>query len=96
LLDWGDSGVGHPLLDLAAFLDPTPNGAIETVLAYWSEAVPGSDAARAAALLTPRCRAAGGISVLSEQPYHRADPAKWLSAWAALVREGDGRDAVDA
>ena len=108
LLDWGDSGVGHPLLDLPAFLDPIPNDAIETVRAHWlqqwSEAVPGSDPARASVLLAPVAAARQAViyrSFLdniepSEQPYHRADPAKWLKRTAALVREGDGRGAFDA
>lgn len=57
LLDWADSTVGHPLLDLPPFL-----GAIdvddaplvrEHWLARWRAAVPGSDPARAADLLAP-------------------------------------------
>jgi len=101
LLDWGDSGVGHPLLDQAAFLDPIPHGAVEAVrehwLQQWREAVPGSDPARAAVLLAPVAAARQAViyrSFLdniepSEHPYHRADPAKWLNRTAALVREGD-------
>jgi len=108
LLDWGDSGVGHPLLDLPAFLEPIPRNAIGAVRAYWlqqwSEAVPGSDPARASVLLAPVAAARQAViyrSFLdniepSEHPYHRADPAKWLNRTAALVREGDGRgDFVD-
>jgi len=105
LLDWGDSGVGHPLLDQAAFLDPIPNGTIGAVRAHWlqqwSEAAPGSDPARASVLLAPIAAARQAViyrSFLdniepSEHPYHRADPAKWLNRTAALVREGDGRGA---
>src|SRR4030095_7764950 len=47
LLDWGDSGVGHPLLDLPAFLERVPASAIGSVRAHWlqqwRDAVPGSD-----------------------------------------------------
>jgi len=54
LLDWGDSGVGHPLLDQPAFFDAIPNDAAGAVRAHWlqqwREAVPGSDPARASAL----------------------------------------------
>jgi len=101
LLDWGDSGVGHPLLDQPAFLDPIPNGAVSPVRAHWlqqwSEAAPGSDPARVSALLAPVAAARRAVvyrSFLdniepSEQPYHRADPATWLNRAAALMREGD-------
>jgi Ser/Thr protein kinase RdoA (MazF antagonist) len=101
LLDWGDSGVGHPLLDQPAFLDRVPNGAIDAVRAHWlqqwSEAVPGSDPARASVLLAPVAAARQAViyrSFLdniepSEQPYHRADPTMWLIRTAALVRETD-------
>jgi Phosphotransferase enzyme family len=103
LLDWGDSGVGHPLMDLPAFLEPIPNSAVDAVrthwLQQWSEAVPGSDPVRAAALLAPVAAARQAVvyrSFLdniepSEQPYHRADPAMWLNRAAALVRESDQR-----
>jgi Ser/Thr protein kinase RdoA (MazF antagonist) len=101
LLDWGDSGVGHPLLDQPAFLDPISNSAVSPVRAHWlqqwSEAVAGSDPARASALLAPVAAARRAVvyrSFLdniepSEQPYHRADPAMWLNRAAALMREGD-------
>ena len=100
LLDWGDSGVGHPLLDQPAFLDMIPGDCIGAVRAHWlqqwSAAVPGSDPARASALLGPIAAARQAViyrSFLdhiepSEQVYHRAEPAKWLKRTAALVREG--------
>jgi hypothetical protein len=101
LLDWGDSGVGHPLLDIPAFLEWVPRDAIGAVrthwLEQWSKAVPGSDPARASVLLAPVAaarRAATYRSFLdniepSEHRYHRADPAKWLIQTAALVRASD-------
>ncbi len=103
LLDWGDSGVGHPLLDQPAFLDRVPSGAVGAVRAHWlqqwSEAVPGSDPARASVLLAPVAAARQAVIYRtfldniepSEQPYHRADPAQWLIRTAALVRESDRR-----
>ena len=101
LLDWGDSGVGHPLLDQPAFLDRVPSGAVSAVRAHWlqqwNEAVPGSDPARASVLLAPIAAARQAVVYRtfldniepSEQPYHRADPAQWLIRTAALVRESD-------
>ena len=98
LLDWGDSGVGHPLLDQAAFLDAITSahaGAVRTHwLQQWSAAVPGSDPARASVLLAPIAAARQAVIYRnfldniepSEQIYHRADPAKWLNRTAALVR----------
>ena len=57
LLDWGDCGVGHPMLDMSAFLDRIPSGAVDRVRSQWLDdwrtAVPGSDPDRAAALLAP-------------------------------------------
>ncbi len=101
LLDWGDSGVGHPLLDQSAFLDGARSAAVGAVQAHWlqqwSEAVPGSDPARASVLLAPVAAARRAVVYRtfldniepSEQPYHRADPAQWLIRTAALVRESD-------
>jgi hypothetical protein len=100
LLDWGDSGVGHPLLDQPAFLDAIPAAAAAAVrvhwLQRWCDAIPGSDPARASVLLAPIAAARQAVIYRrfldniepSEQPYHRADPAKWLSRTAALVRKG--------
>ena len=57
ILDWGDSGVGHPLLDQPAFLERMPAPLVPRVeahwIAEWQRAVPGSDPARASALLAP-------------------------------------------
>ena len=99
LLDWGDSGIGHPLLDQAAFLDRVPEAARETVrshwLGLWRTAVPGSDPARAAALLAPIAAARQAVIYRrfldhlepAEHPYHRHDPAEWLGRVAALEGE---------
>jgi Phosphotransferase enzyme family len=100
LLDWGDSGVGHPLLDQPAFLDPIPRGSAEAVQAHWVQqwtaAVPDSDPARASVLLAPIAAARQAVIYRnfldniepSERVYHRADPAKWLKQTAVLLREG--------
>ena len=101
LLDWGDSGVGHPLLDLPAFFERVPSDAIGAVRAHWlqqwSKAVPGSDPARASVLLAPVATARQAATYRSfldniepsEQRYHRADPARCLIRTAALARESD-------
>jgi hypothetical protein len=97
LLDWGDSGVGHPLLDMAAYLDRVPNEDLEAVRDHWrrqwSAAVPGSDAARAEDLVAPIAAARQAVIYWrfldgiepSEWPYHRADPSDWLRRTAGLV-----------
>jgi hypothetical protein len=99
LLDWGDSGIGHPLLDQPAFLSRIPSDSVAPVrehwLQQWRAAVPGSDPARAAVLLAPIAAARqaaiyrGFLDRIepAEHPYHRHDPVEWLQRTAALVRE---------
>ncbi len=98
LLDWGDSGVGHPLLDQSAFLERVPAAHADAVRAHWAQqwrtAFPGSDPNAAAELLAPIAaarRAAIYRRFLdhiepAEHPYHRTDPADWLRETAALLR----------
>jgi hypothetical protein len=98
LLDWGDCGVGHPQLDMSAFVDRIPSGSVATIKSHWAmrwrEAVPGSDPTRAAELLEPIAAARKAIIYQgfldriepSEHPYHRADPAAWLHRAAELAR----------
>ena len=98
LLDWGDSGVGHPLLDQPAFLERQPTGAIPALMEFWTrqwlELLPGSDPRRAADLVAPIAAARQAVIYRrfldniepSEHPYHRADPARWLRRTAALLR----------
>lgn len=102
LLDWGDSGVGHPLLDQPAFLDRAPvqvRRAIEAHwIAAWRGAFPETDPARAAALLAPIAAARQAVIYRrfldniepSEHVYHARDPADWLKRTAELLgRESD-------
>jgi Phosphotransferase enzyme family len=90
LLDWGDSGVGHPMLDFSAFDERMTGEARERVRNAWSEAWlrerPGSDPKRAAALIAPvaALRRAliyqgflDGIEA-SERRYHDADVPHWV------------------
>jgi hypothetical protein len=100
LLDWSDSGVGHPLLDQPAFLTWVPDEILATIqdhwLQQWRTAIPGSDPARAAALLAPIAAARQAVTYWSfldriepaEAPYHRRDPARWLRR-AALLFTGN-------
>jgi aminoglycoside phosphotransferase (APT) family kinase protein len=90
LLDWGDSGVGHPLLDMTAFLERFSPDRLDHVraawIAAWKEARPEADVARAAELIPP-IAALRQVLIYrnfldrieaSEQVYHREDPAFWL------------------
>lgn len=97
LLDWGDSGVGHPLLDQPAFLTRVPAEAVGPIRAHWHElwraTVPGSDPDRAAGLLAPVAAARQAVIYQgfldriepAEQVYHRPDPAEWLARTVAIL-----------
>jgi hypothetical protein len=101
LIDWGDSVIGHPLLDQAAFLERVPESAAPAVrrrwARLWSAIVPGCDPDRAGSLLAPIAaarRAAiyqGFLDAIepAEHPYHRDDPVACLCAAAAAVRAED-------
>ncbi len=97
LLDWGDSGVGHPMLDEAAFLErlgPQDQQLVRDVWTRrWRLEVPGCEPDRAAGLLAPvaALRQAwiyqmflDGIEP-DERIYHAPDPARWLARAAALA-----------
>jgi len=101
LLDWGDCGVGHPLLDQAAFLGPTSAYASALHAHWhdrWREILPGSEPERAARLLAPVAAARQALIYQgfldgiepSEWPYHREDVPHWLQRTAALVRDEGG------
>jgi hypothetical protein len=90
LLDWGDSGVGHPMLDLAAFLPRVPEAVRPRVRAAWLDAWraerPLADPSRAAELIAPVAalrlaltyqRFLDGIKP-SQWRYHEADVRFWL------------------
>lgn len=95
LLDWGDCGFGHALLDMAGFLETIDAGCREAVerrwLSAWSNLCPGSDPDRAAELVRPLAalrRAAVYHRFLetfepSERPYHESDVPRWLLTAAA-------------
>jgi hypothetical protein len=97
LLDWGDSGVGHPLLDQPAFLTRIPPDTVAPTRRHWHDrwraAVPGSDPDRAATLLAPIAAARQAVIYQgfldriepAERVYHRTDPAEWLGRTAAIL-----------
>lgn len=105
VLDWGDSVIGHPILDQAAFLAHVPEDLAASLNDRWSDRWrrwrPGCDPARAARLIRPIAVALKAVTYQdfldriepSEHPYHRADPADRLAKAAALIRlerVGDG------
>lgn len=95
LMDWGDCGVGHPLLDQPVMLSRLDAATAEAVRQAWERAwltvVPGSDPRRAAELLAPLAAARQAVLYQgfldriepSEHPYHRNDPLLWLGEAAA-------------
>jgi hypothetical protein len=97
LLDWGDSGIGHPMLDQPAFLGRVPPEHRDVVQAHWvrgwQAASPGSDPERASQLLAPLAAARQAVVYQrfldniepSEHVYHRLDPVDWLHRAAALL-----------
>jgi hypothetical protein len=98
LLDWGDSGIGHPMLDQSAFLDRLSPADRQAVRQAWTERwrreIPGCEPDRAASLLAPigAFRRAlvyqwflDGIEP-DERIYHAPDPADWLEQAAILSR----------
>jgi Phosphotransferase enzyme family len=98
MIDWGDSGIGHPLLDQPAMLRSSEPEDAPKLRAHWSSAwrsaVPGSDPDRAARLLAPIAamrqaliyqRFLDGIEI-SEHPYHAADVPDWLRNCTNLLK----------
>jgi hypothetical protein len=96
LLDWGDCGIGNPLLDQAATLASIREEQRGPLRAHWArlwrDAVPGCDPDRAAELLGPvrALRQAMIYQVFldgiepDEHVYHSGDPAHWLRRAAQL------------
>ncbi len=97
LLDWGDSGVGHPLLDQSAFCERLSAADRARVLAtwrrLWRDAVPGCDPDHAARLLAPVAALRAAVVYRQfldsiepdERPYHAHDPLIWLRRAAELA-----------
>jgi len=98
LLDWGDSGIGHPLLDMPAFLERVPHRSLERIRAAWIGAwqrvYPEANVEAAADLI--QLVAALRLAYVyrqfldcieeSKRVYHQNDPAIWLRRAMALAR----------
>ncbi|MGH2594514.1 MAG: aminoglycoside phosphotransferase family protein [Actinomycetota bacterium] len=90
LLDWGDSGIGHPMLDLTAFLPRVPDEVRERILATWLDAwnaeLPSADPLRASELVAPIAALRQALIYQGfldgiepdERRYHDTDVAYWL------------------
>jgi aminoglycoside phosphotransferase (APT) family kinase protein len=99
IIDWGDSGIGHPLLDQPAFLSSSQSSDVAALQEHWSnawrQAVPGCQPERAAALLAPVAAARQALIYqtfldaieATERRYHEADVLRWLHRAANLLRD---------
>jgi hypothetical protein len=97
LLDWGDCGIGQPMLDQPAFLERLPEPDRQVAREHWArrwrEEVPGCEPDRAAVLLAPvgALRQALIYQVFldgiepDERIYHAPDPPVWLARAATLA-----------
>lgn len=97
ILDWGDSFLGHPLIDELAFAERLPTATKAAVRSWfiedWRQIVPGSDPARAVDLLEPvvallaaamYARFCAAIEP-DERVYHQSDVIRMLRLAAAGV-----------
>ena len=90
ILDWGDCGIGHPMLDLRASVEyfdrHDQQAAVDIWESEWSRQVPGCEARRAAELVRPLGPLYGAVAYqkfldnieTTERPYHEGDPASAL------------------
>ncbi len=100
ILDWGDCGIGNPMLDLRPSLEyfsaEDQRGAISIWESEWSRQVPGCDARRAAELVRPLGPLFGAVVYqkfldnieTTERPYHEGDPAHTLRLATSLAAAG--------
>jgi hypothetical protein len=97
VFDWGDSGYGHALLDLAVLDRHYPAPAAAQLrrqwIGLWEDAVPGCDAERAWRLIRPVAVARGAVVFQrfldsiepSERVYHARDVEAFLDRAADLM-----------
>ena len=97
LFDWGDSGLGHPLLDAAVLSVHRAGDRADQVLRHWlkawKRAVPGSDPDRAWGLIQPAAVLRGAVVFQrfldhiepSEHVYHHQDVQPSLDRATALA-----------
>ena len=95
ILDWGDCGVGSPLLDMSAFLDRVPPAAAPILRDHWASEwrrhVPGSHPARAAELIAPARRRAPGGDLPAVPGQHRARRAASPRGRRGRLADANGR-----
>jgi phosphotransferase family enzyme len=92
LLDWGDVGIGHPMLDMSSFEAYVPDElrlhVREVWIDAWRRAVPGCEPDRAEALLPPIAALRRAVIYRgfldriepTERRYHESDVREWLRA----------------
>jgi hypothetical protein len=97
LLDWGDVGVGHPMLDMSSFEEYVPNESRPRIQQRWIDAWRGerlgADPARAEGLIGPIAALRRAVIYQGfldriepcERPYHESDPRDWLRASLRLA-----------
>jgi phosphotransferase family enzyme len=97
LLDWGDAGVGHPMLDMSSFDEYVPEDVRprirEAWVESWTDVRPGSDPARAETLIAPIAALRRAVIYQgfldqiepSERRYHETDVRDWLRAALELA-----------
>ncbi len=98
IIDWADSGVGHPLLDQPAFFRTAADGETRPLATHWAAAwrrtIPGGEPERASALLAPVAAARQAVIYqgfldrieATEQRYHVHDVPIWLNRVVGIVR----------
>jgi hypothetical protein len=103
ILDWGDCGIGNPMLDLRPSLEYfSPHdqlGAMSMWQTEWSRQVPGCDARRAVDLVRPLGPLYGAVVYqkfldnieTTERPYHEGDPVHALRRAVSMAAVGSAR-----
>lgn len=98
LLDWGDAGVGHPMLDQSAMLTPQSSANEARLRGHWAAAWrrrhPGADVESAARLVEPLAALRRAVIYQrfvdaiepAERPYHQDDVPDFLRLAALMIR----------
>lgn len=98
LLDWGDAGVGHPLLDQSAMLTPQSSANERRLRTHWAAAWrrchPGADIEAATRLVEPLAALRRAVIYQrfvdaiepAERPYHQDDVPDFLRLAALQMR----------